>query len=114
VGFWNWGAAEERTRTDDSALRKIHRRIFFVLAFLLPALLLADCIPLFMADTEPVGKSSHTPNLRSNAMSHQYQAIAWNRQKRVYDIVLVAGVTLYLTLFIEVSAFLFPYATRQL
>jgi len=44
-------------------------------------------------------------------MSHQYQAIAWNRQKRVYDIVLVAGVTLYLTLFIEVSAFLFPYAT---
>src|SRR5882757_2064011 len=44
-------------------------------------------------------------------MSHQYQAIAWNRQKRVYDIVLVAGVTLYLTLFIGVSAFLFPYAT---
>ena len=32
-------------------------------------------------------------------MSHQYQAIAWNRQKRVYAIVLVAGVTLYLTLF---------------
>jgi len=44
-------------------------------------------------------------------MSHQYQAIAWNRQKRVYDIVLVTGVTLYLTLFIGVSAFLFPYAT---
>src|SRR5258705_8963613 len=44
-------------------------------------------------------------------MSHQYQAIAWNRQNRVYDIVLVAGVTLYLTLFIGVSAFLFPYAT---
>ena len=44
-------------------------------------------------------------------MSHQYQAIAWNRQKRVYDIVLVAGVTLYLTLFIGVSAILFPYAT---
>jgi len=46
-------------------------------------------------------------------MSHQYQAIAWNRQKRVYDIVLVAGVTLYLTLFIGVSAFLFPYATAK-
>ncbi len=46
-------------------------------------------------------------------MSHQYQAIAWNRQKRVYDVVLVAGVTLYLTLFIGVSAFLFPYATAK-
>ena len=46
-------------------------------------------------------------------MSHQYQAIAWNRQKRVYDLVLVAGVTLYLTLFIGVSAFLFPYATAK-
>jgi sulfoxide reductase heme-binding subunit YedZ len=46
-------------------------------------------------------------------MSHQYQAIAWNRQKRVYDLVLAAGVTLYLTLFIGVSAFLFPYATAK-
>jgi methionine sulfoxide reductase heme-binding subunit len=44
-------------------------------------------------------------------MSHQYQTITWNRQKRIYDIVLVAGVTLYLTLFIGVSALLFPYAT---
>ena len=49
-------------------------------------------------------------------MTHQYQAIAWNRQKRVYDIVLVAGVTLYLTLFIGVSAahFSFPMLRRQL
>jgi len=46
-------------------------------------------------------------------MSHAYQAIAWNRQKRVCDIVLAAGVTLYLTLFIGVSAFLFPYATAK-
>lgn len=46
-------------------------------------------------------------------MSHQYQAIAWNRKKRLYDIVLVAGVTVYLTLFIGVSAFLFPYATAK-
>jgi sulfoxide reductase heme-binding subunit YedZ len=46
-------------------------------------------------------------------MSHPYQAIAWNRQKRFYDIVLAAGVTLYLTLFIGVSAFLFPYATAK-
>ena len=46
-------------------------------------------------------------------MSNQYQAIAWNRQKRVYDVVLLAGVTLYLTLFIGVSAFFFPYATAK-
>ena len=46
-------------------------------------------------------------------MSHQYQAVAWNRQKRVYDIVLATGVTLYLTLFIGVSAFLVPYATAK-
>ena len=46
-------------------------------------------------------------------MSHPYQAIAWNRQKRIYDVVLVAGVTLYLTLFVGISAFLFPNATAK-
>src|SRR5262252_7486752 len=65
-----------------------------------------------MADPKTVTKCRRTPaTFRSKAMSHQYQAIAWNRQKRVYDIVLVAGVSLYLTLFIGVSAILFPYAT---
>src|SRR5258708_36452688 len=47
-------------------------------------------------------------------MSIQYQAIAWNRQNRFYDVVLSAGVTLYLPLFIEVSAFFFPYATATI
>lgn len=46
-------------------------------------------------------------------MSHQYQAIGWTRQKRIYDFVLVGGLALYLTLFIGVSAFLFPYATAE-
>src|SRR5689334_2782904 len=46
-------------------------------------------------------------------MSHQYQAIGWNRQKRIYDIVLLAGVALYLTLFIGLSTLLFPYATAE-
>src|SRR5215467_1635448 len=65
-----------------------------------------------MADPKTVTKCRRTPaTFRSKAMSHQYQTIAWNRQKRVCDIVLVAGVSLYLTLFVEVSAFLFPYAT---
>ncbi len=46
-------------------------------------------------------------------MSHQYQAIGWNRQKRFYDLVIVAGVVAYAALFIGVSAFLFPYATDE-
>ncbi len=46
-------------------------------------------------------------------MSHQYQAIGWNRQKRVYDSVLSCGIALYLTLFISASALLFPYATAE-
>jgi len=49
----------------------------------------------------------------ATAMSHQYQAISWNRQKRVYDVVVVAGLALYLTLFIGLSALLFPYATAE-
>src|SRR6201984_2292166 len=67
-----------------------------------------------MAEGEPVAKSQRTPTTcGSDAVSDQYQAIAWNRQKRVYDIVLVAGVPLFLTLFIGVSALLFPYATAK-
>src|SRR5215468_9208452 len=67
-----------------------------------------------MADPKTVTKCRRTPaTVRSKAMSHTYQAIAWNRQKRVYDIVLVAGVILYLTLFIGVSAFLSPYASAM-
>ena len=46
-------------------------------------------------------------------MSHQYQAIGWNRQKRIYDFALVGGLALYLTFFIGVSALLFPYATAE-
>jgi len=46
-------------------------------------------------------------------MSHQYQAIGWNRQKRVYDLVVLTGVTLYTALFIGFGALLFPYATAE-
>lgn len=46
-------------------------------------------------------------------MSHQYQAISWNRQKRVYDIVLLTGVMLYIALFIGFGALLFPHATAE-
>jgi sulfoxide reductase heme-binding subunit YedZ len=49
----------------------------------------------------------------NNAMSHQYQAIGWNRQKRVYDVVVLSGVILYIALFIGFGALLFPYATAE-
>jgi nitrite reductase/ring-hydroxylating ferredoxin subunit/DMSO/TMAO reductase YedYZ heme-binding membrane subunit len=46
-------------------------------------------------------------------MSHQYQAIGWNRQKRFYDLTIIAGVVIYVGLFVGLSAFLFPYATAE-
>jgi hypothetical protein len=36
-------------------------------------------------------------------MSVQYQAIGWNRQKRIYDLVLVSGVVFYLAIFRELA-----------
>jgi sulfoxide reductase heme-binding subunit YedZ len=46
-------------------------------------------------------------------VSHQYQAIGWNRQKRIYDLIVVAGVAVYVSLFITVTARLFPTATAE-
>lgn len=46
-------------------------------------------------------------------MSHPYQAVGWNRQKRVYDTLLAAGVGLYLSVFIGLGAALFPFATAE-
>jgi len=46
-------------------------------------------------------------------MSHGYQAVGWNRQKRIYDALIVAGVLLYLLLFIGVGALVRPEATAE-
>ncbi len=46
-------------------------------------------------------------------MSHQYAAIGWNRQKRLYDITLATGIFLYLAAFIAVGAALWPFATTE-
>jgi sulfoxide reductase heme-binding subunit YedZ len=46
-------------------------------------------------------------------MSAFYQAVGWNRQKRLYDATLLAGVLLYLALFIGVGAEAFPDATAE-
>jgi nitrite reductase/ring-hydroxylating ferredoxin subunit/DMSO/TMAO reductase YedYZ heme-binding membrane subunit len=46
-------------------------------------------------------------------MSVQYQAVGWNRQKRIYDSVLAAGVLLYLVTFAGLGALLYPDATAE-
>jgi nitrite reductase/ring-hydroxylating ferredoxin subunit/DMSO/TMAO reductase YedYZ heme-binding membrane subunit len=46
-------------------------------------------------------------------MSVQYQAIGWNRQKRIYDLVLAAGVVSCLALFTGVGALIYPTATAE-
>ncbi len=46
-------------------------------------------------------------------MSQHYRAISWNPQKRSYDAVMAAGLVLYLTLFVGVSALTNPNATVE-
>ena len=46
-------------------------------------------------------------------MSVQYQAIGWNRQKRIYDSTLAAMILLYLALFAGLGAVVHPNATIE-
>lgn len=46
-------------------------------------------------------------------MSVSYQAVGWNRQKKIYDRVMVGGVVLYLALFVGTSFVLHPQATAE-
>ena len=46
-------------------------------------------------------------------MSTQYQAIGWNRQKRIYDLTLVGGVAVYVGLFVGLGVALFPFVTAE-
>lgn len=46
-------------------------------------------------------------------MSVQYQAIGWNRQKKIYDAVVVSGVVLYLAGFVGLGAWLYPSVTAE-
>lgn len=47
-------------------------------------------------------------------MGLHYQAVQWNRQKRLYDLALASGVGLYLALFIILNKTLFPYLTDEI
>ena len=46
-------------------------------------------------------------------MSVGYQAVGWNRQKKIYDLCIAAGVTLYLGVFVGGGAWLHPNATAE-
>jgi nitrite reductase/ring-hydroxylating ferredoxin subunit/DMSO/TMAO reductase YedYZ heme-binding membrane subunit len=46
-------------------------------------------------------------------MSVNYTAVQWNRQKRIYDFVLVGGVASYLLAFGAITEILFPFVTEE-
>src|ERR1051326_5319579 len=46
-------------------------------------------------------------------MSVSYEAVAWNRQKRIYDSVIVSGVVAYVGIFTAGGALLYPTATIE-
>lgn len=47
-------------------------------------------------------------------MSVAYVAVQWNRQKRLYDAVLVSGVAIYLVVFALLTKLLFPRVTDEI
>ena len=47
-------------------------------------------------------------------MSVEYKAVQWNRQKRLYDFVLIGGVAAYLLIFGAVTEFYFPFVTEEI
>jgi methionine sulfoxide reductase heme-binding subunit len=46
-------------------------------------------------------------------MSVGYKAVSWNRQKRIYDTILMTGVMMYLGIFIGLGSVFHPYATIE-
>src|SRR6266567_4641608 len=47
-------------------------------------------------------------------MGLDYSAVQWNRQKRIYDLVLVGGVGTFLLLFSVITKVLFPFVTDEI
>lgn len=46
-------------------------------------------------------------------MSHGYTAVGWNRQKKIYDGVMLSGVVAYLSLFVGLGSAVHPNATVE-
>ena len=47
-------------------------------------------------------------------MGLEYRAVQWSRQKRIYDLVLVGGVGVFLVSFVTLNKLLFPYVTDEI
>jgi len=47
-------------------------------------------------------------------MGVEYVSVQWNRQKKLYDAVLVGGVAVYLVIFSVLTKMLFPHATDEI
>src|SRR5678815_5718557 len=47
-------------------------------------------------------------------MSVEYRAVQWNRQKRIYDLVLAGGVAAYLLIFGALTKIMFPLVTDEI
>jgi methionine sulfoxide reductase heme-binding subunit len=65
------------------------------------------------AGTASAGYRDRSPRGEANAVSVQYKAVGWNRQKRLYDLAVAAGVVTYLAVFIGAGAALHPSATAE-
>ncbi|MFN0170464.1 MAG: Rieske 2Fe-2S domain-containing protein [Bryobacteraceae bacterium] len=46
-------------------------------------------------------------------MSLGYQAVGWNRTKKIYDSLIVSGLAVYLALFVGIGAAVHPHATAE-
>src|SRR5271155_1071569 len=46
-------------------------------------------------------------------MGHEFQLISWNRQKKIYDTMLLCGVVIYISSFIILTQVFFPFATIE-
>jgi nitrite reductase/ring-hydroxylating ferredoxin subunit/DMSO/TMAO reductase YedYZ heme-binding membrane subunit len=47
-------------------------------------------------------------------MGVEYTSVQWNRQKRIYDLVLAGGVAAFLAVFVVVTGSLYPYITAEI
>ena len=47
-------------------------------------------------------------------MSIQYTSVQWNRQKRIYDAVMLGGLAIFLAVFAGVTEYCFPFITAEI
>jgi nitrite reductase/ring-hydroxylating ferredoxin subunit/DMSO/TMAO reductase YedYZ heme-binding membrane subunit len=75
---------------------------------------IANCFVRRGANRPPLNAAGQRASpLGDLQMSVHYQAIGWNRQKRIYDLVLVSGVACYLAIFAGVGALIYRTATAE-